>query len=29
MDVEAYTDAIPPTPINASALSSYSDACWG
>ncbi len=28
-DVEAYSDAIPPTPINASTRSSYSDACWG
>ena len=28
-DVEAYTDAIPPTPETSSTLSSYSDACWG
>ena len=28
-DIEAYTDAIPPTPTTSSTLSSYSDACWG
>jgi len=28
-DVEAYSDAIPPTPATSSTLSSYSDACWG
>jgi hypothetical protein len=28
-DVEAYTDASPPTLTNSSTLSSYSDACWG
>ena len=28
-DVEAYTDALPPTPTTSSTLSSYSDACWG
>ncbi len=28
-DVEAYKDAIPPTPINSSTLSAYSNACWG
>jgi len=28
-DVEAYTDALPPTSSNSSTLSSYSDACWG
>ncbi len=28
-DVEAYTDAIPPTPVNSSTILSYSDACWG
>jgi hypothetical protein len=28
-DVEAYTDALPPTLTNSSTLSSYSDACWG
>jgi hypothetical protein len=29
-DVEAYTDALPPTPETSSTLSSYSDApCWG
>jgi hypothetical protein len=29
LDVEAYTDAIPPTPVNSSTILSYSDACWG
>ena len=29
-DIEAYTDALPPTLTNSSTLSSYhSDACWG
>ena len=28
-DVEAYTDALPPTLANTHTLSSYSDACWG
>ena len=28
-DVEAYTDALPPTPETLSTLTSYSDACWG
>jgi hypothetical protein len=28
-DVEAYTDAIPPTPVNSSTILSYHDACWG
>jgi hypothetical protein len=28
-DVEAYTDAIPPMPVNSSTILSYSDACWG
>jgi hypothetical protein len=28
-DVEAYTDALPPTSSTSSTLSSYSDACWG
>jgi hypothetical protein len=28
-DVEAYTDALPPTPTTSSTLSSYSDVCWG
>ncbi len=28
-DVEAFTDASPPTLTNSSTLSSYSDACWG
>ncbi len=28
-DIEAYTDALPPTPTTSSTLSSYSDACWG
>jgi hypothetical protein len=28
-DVDAYTDATPPTVNNSSTLSSYSDACWG
>ena len=28
-DVEAYTNALPPTLTNSSTLSSYSDACWG
>jgi hypothetical protein len=28
-DVEAYTDATPPTANSSSTLSSYSDACWG
>jgi hypothetical protein len=28
-DVEAYTDALPPTLTNSSTLLSYSDACWG
>ncbi len=28
-DVEAYTDAIPPTPAMSSTLSFYSNACWG
>ena len=28
-DVEAYTDALPPTLTNSSTLSSYRDACWG
>ena len=28
-DVEACSDAIPPTPATSSTLSSYSDACWG
>jgi len=28
-DVEAYTNALPPTPETSSTLTSYSDACWG
>ena len=28
-DVEAYTDALPPTQTTSSTLLSYSDACWG
>jgi hypothetical protein len=28
-NVEAYTNALPPTLTNSSTLSSYSDACWG
>jgi hypothetical protein len=28
-DVEAYTDAKPPSPSHQSSLTSYSDACWG
>ena len=28
-DVEAYTDAIPPSREKGAPLSSYSDACWG
>jgi hypothetical protein len=28
-DVEAYTDAKPPSPSHQSPLTSYSDACWG
>jgi hypothetical protein len=28
-DVEAYSDAMPPTATISSTLSSYSDACWG
>jgi hypothetical protein len=28
-DVEAYTDALPPTLATSPTLSSYSDACWG
>jgi hypothetical protein len=28
-DVEAYIDALPPKATNLSALSSYSNACWG
>ena len=28
-DVEAYTDAKPPSPLHQSPLTSYSDACWG
>ncbi len=27
-DVEAYTDVIPPTAVNSSTFSSYSEACW-
>ena len=29
LDVEAYTDAIPPPRENGAPLTSYSDACWG
>ena len=28
-DVAPYTNAIPPTPVTSSTLSSYSDVCWG
>jgi hypothetical protein len=28
-NVEAYTDAKPPSPSHSSPLTSYSDACWG
>jgi hypothetical protein len=28
-DVEAYTDAIPPSQTNCAPLTAYSDACWG
>ncbi len=28
-DVEAYTDAIPPSPTNCAPFTAYSDACWG
>jgi hypothetical protein len=28
-DVEAYTDAVPPTPLTTPTLSNYSNACWG
>ncbi len=28
-DVEAYTDAKPPSPSHSSPLTSYSDTCWG
>jgi hypothetical protein len=28
-NIEAYEDAIPPTPTNSSTLSAYSNACWG
>ncbi len=28
-NIEAYEDAIPPTPMNSSTLSAYSNACWG
>jgi hypothetical protein len=29
LDVEAYTDAIPPSQTNCAPLTAYSDACWG
>ncbi len=29
LDVEAYTDAKPPSPSHSSPLASYSDSCWG
>jgi hypothetical protein len=28
-DIEAYTDAIPPSQTNCAPLTAYSDACWG
>jgi hypothetical protein len=28
IDVEAYTDAMPPTPLTTPTLSAYSNACW-
>jgi hypothetical protein len=28
-DVEAYTDAVPPTPLKTPTLSAFSNACWG
>jgi hypothetical protein len=28
-DIEAYRDATPPTTVNSSTLSSYSNGCWG
>ncbi len=29
LDIEAYTDAKPPSPSHSSPLTSYSDVCWG